>query len=76
MGVSPDKIIYANPCKQRSMLKYARNVDVRLMTADNLVRLSEGALYTSVLNSKSINVCLTKKPTKRTNSAVESCSQS
>jgi hypothetical protein len=37
MGVSSDLVIYANPCKQRSMLQYARNNEVRMMTADNLV---------------------------------------
>jgi len=35
MGVPADKVIYANPCKQRSMLKFARSKGVRLMTADN-----------------------------------------
>jgi len=41
MGVAPERVIYANPCKQLSMLRYARSVDVRLMTADNLVELEK-----------------------------------
>ena len=39
LGVSPDRIIYANPCKQTSHLKYAAKKDVRLMTFDNELEL-------------------------------------
>lgn len=39
MGVPQRDIIYANPCKQVSMLKYARDADVKLMTADNRAEL-------------------------------------
>lgn len=35
LGVSSDRIIYANPCKQASMIKYAYKNDVDLMTFDN-----------------------------------------
>ena len=35
MGVAPDRIVYANPCKQRSHLKVAANNEVSLMTFDN-----------------------------------------
>jgi ornithine decarboxylase len=35
MGVSPDRIIYANPCKQISHLQYAAQKGVELMTFDN-----------------------------------------
>ncbi|EKX36633.1 hypothetical protein GUITHDRAFT_78760 [Guillardia theta CCMP2712] len=38
-GVLPDHIIYANPCKQESMLRYARSVGVKKMTADNVEEL-------------------------------------
>ncbi|KAJ1471663.1 pyridoxal-dependent decarboxylase [Baffinella frigidus] len=38
-GISPDLIIYANPCKQASMLRYARSVGVTKMTADNVEEL-------------------------------------
>ena len=39
MGVPVDQIIYANPCKQASMLRFARGSNVRLMTADNVDEL-------------------------------------
>lgn len=35
LGVSPDRIIYANPCKQTSYIKYAYKQGVDLMTFDN-----------------------------------------
>lgn len=39
MGVSPDRIIFANPCKQASHLRYAAANDVALMTFDNEAEL-------------------------------------
>jgi ornithine decarboxylase len=39
LGVTSENIIYANPCKQANMLRYAREVGVRLMTADNVEEL-------------------------------------
>jgi ornithine decarboxylase len=41
MGCSPEQIIYANPCKQPSMLKYVREQNVPLMTADNHPELNK-----------------------------------
>lgn len=38
-GVSPSRIIYANPCKQMSMLKYAAKQGVEKMTFDNEAEL-------------------------------------
>lgn len=38
-GVSPSRIIYANPCKQKSFLKYAAKHGVDLMTFDNEAEL-------------------------------------
>jgi ornithine decarboxylase len=35
LGVSTERIIYANPCKTRSYIDYARRVGVNLMTFDN-----------------------------------------
>ncbi|XP_038057602.1 ornithine decarboxylase-like [Patiria miniata] len=35
LGVPPSRIIFANPCKQRSHLKYAAKEGVDLMTFDN-----------------------------------------
>ncbi|KAK3794571.1 hypothetical protein RRG08_003720 [Elysia crispata] len=43
-GVSPARIIYANPCKQKSFLKYAAKYGVDLMTFDNeaeLIKIKE-----------------------------------
>jgi len=40
-GVAPDRIIYANPCKQISALKYARDHGVSLMTFDNMSELEK-----------------------------------
>lgn len=39
MGVSPDRIIFANPCKQASHIRYAAANDVALMTFDNEAEL-------------------------------------
>jgi ornithine decarboxylase len=39
MGVEPQNLIYANPCKQANMLRFAREVEVRKMTADNIEEL-------------------------------------
>jgi len=39
MGVSPERIIFANPCKQTSHVKYAKTTGVKLMTFDNKLEL-------------------------------------
>ena len=39
LGVPPECIIYANPCKQISHLKYAAERGVELMTFDNELEL-------------------------------------
>lgn len=39
LGSHPDSLIYANPCKQANMLRYARSVGVRKLTADNVEEL-------------------------------------
>jgi len=39
MKVAPSRIIYANPCKQVSFVKYAAKSEVDLMTFDNEVEL-------------------------------------
>ncbi|KAG8451608.1 hypothetical protein GDO86_003704 [Hymenochirus boettgeri] len=41
IGVTPDRIIYANPCKQISQIKYAAKNGVQMMTFDNEVELSK-----------------------------------
>ncbi|KAF9435812.1 hypothetical protein BGZ76_005496 [Entomortierella beljakovae] len=39
MGVDPSRIIYANPCKQNSFVKYAYQNKIRMMTFDNAEEL-------------------------------------
>jgi len=39
MKVSPNRIIYANPCKQKSYIEYAAKHDVSMMTFDNEIEL-------------------------------------
>ena len=39
LGVAPEYIIYANPCKQISHIKYAARNGVALMTFDNELEL-------------------------------------
>ncbi|KAI3914053.1 hypothetical protein MKW98_010865 [Papaver atlanticum] len=36
LGVSPDRIVYANPCKSESHIKYAATVGVNLTTFDSI----------------------------------------
>lgn len=39
LGVPSDRVIYANPCKQSSHIKYAARHQVDLMTFDNETEL-------------------------------------
>lgn len=39
MGVKPDRIVYANPCKQSNYIRFANKVGVDLMTFDNVNEL-------------------------------------
>jgi len=41
LGVSPHRIIFANPCKQASYIKYANKVGVDYMTFDNELELKK-----------------------------------
>ena len=34
LKVSPDRIVFAHPCKQLSHLKYAKENDIKMLTAD------------------------------------------
>ena len=43
LGVPPERIIYANPCKQVSQIKYAANNGVQMMTFDSEVELMKVA---------------------------------
>jgi len=40
-GISPDRIIFANPCKMKSHLEYAKSSNVDLMTFDNTHELTK-----------------------------------
>ena len=39
LGARPDQIIYANPCKQSSHIRYARDSKVDLLVFDNMEEL-------------------------------------
>lgn len=41
LGVEPSRIIYANPCKQASMIKYAAKNNVEMMTFDSEAELQK-----------------------------------
>lgn len=43
LGVDPSRIIYANPCKQVSQIKYASANGVQMMTFDSEVELKKVA---------------------------------
>ncbi len=45
LGVSPSRIIYANPCKQISHLKYAAKKGIELMTFDDELELHKVKKY-------------------------------
>jgi len=45
LGVDPSRIIYANPCKQISALRFAREKGVNLMTFDNVSELEKIEKY-------------------------------
>ncbi|XP_050209136.1 ornithine decarboxylase-like [Mercurialis annua] len=41
LGVSPDRIVYANPCKAGNHIKYAANVGVNLTTFDSIYEIDK-----------------------------------
>lgn len=45
LGVDANRIIYANPCKQVSQIKYASAHGVQMMTFDSDVELMKVARY-------------------------------
>ncbi|GJJ69463.1 ornithine decarboxylase [Entomortierella parvispora] len=64
MGVDPSRIIYANPCKQNSFVKYAYQNKVRMMTFDNAEELykikkfhPEAQLVLRILTDDSKSLC-------------------
>ncbi|KAF9110636.1 hypothetical protein BGX27_006057 [Mortierella sp. AM989] len=64
MGVDSSRIIYANPCKQNSFVKYAYQNKVRMMTFDNAEELHkikrfhpEAQLVLRILTDDSKSLC-------------------
>ncbi|KAL2136770.1 hypothetical protein VTI74DRAFT_1422 [Chaetomium olivicolor] len=64
MGVDPSRIIYAQPCKTNSYVRYVANQNVRQMTFDNadelrkIARLFPGAeLFLRILTDDSSSLC-------------------
>ena len=58
LGVSPDRIIYANPCKQASHIKYACKKGVATMTFDNEVELHKVEYFWVYIHSTVCVACV------------------
>lgn len=63
-GVDPNRIIYAQPCKTKSYLRYAARVGVKQMTFDNADELykikstfPDAELYLRILTDDSTSLC-------------------
>ncbi|CAI7652635.1 hypothetical protein N7455_000541 [Penicillium solitum] len=63
-GIDPSRIIYAQPCKTKSYLRYAAEVGVKQMTFDNADELykikatfPEAELYLRILTDDSTSLC-------------------
>lgn len=63
-GVDPSRIIYAQPCKTKSYLRYASEVGVKQMTFDNVDELykikatfPDAELYLRILTDDSTSLC-------------------
>jgi len=63
-GVSPSRIIYANPCKMKSHIRYAKSMGVEMMTFDNkdeLLKCAEvypnAKLVLRIITDDSNSVC-------------------
>uniref|UniRef100_A0A8C9G2R5 Orn/DAP/Arg decarboxylase 2 N-terminal domain-containing protein n=1 Tax=Pavo cristatus TaxID=9049 RepID=A0A8C9G2R5_PAVCR len=41
LGISPENIIYTNPCKQASQIKYAAKAGINIMTCDSDIELKK-----------------------------------
>lgn len=64
MGVDPSRIIYAQPCKTKSYIRYAAQQDVKQMTFDNtdeLYKIKElfpdAELFLRILTDDSASLC-------------------
>ncbi|KAJ6104458.1 Ornithine decarboxylase [Penicillium sp. IBT 18751x] len=63
-GIDPSRIIYAQPCKTKSYLRYAKQVGVKQMTFDNADELykikatfPDAELYLRILTDDSTSLC-------------------
>lgn len=63
-GIDPTRIIYAQPCKTKSYLRYAKEVGVKQMTFDNADELykikatfPDAELYLRILTDDSTSLC-------------------
>lgn len=63
-GIDPSRIIYAQPCKTKSYLRYAKEVGVKQMTFDNADELykikatfPDAELYLRILTDDSTSLC-------------------
>jgi ornithine decarboxylase len=64
LGTKPDDIIFANPCKQPSHIRFAEKVGVRMMTFDNVEEMRkikkfhpEARLVMRILGDDSSSLC-------------------
>lgn len=64
LGVDPSRLIYANPCKQASFIRYAAQHGVKKMTFDNVEELEkikrffpEAELVLRILTDDSKSLC-------------------
>lgn len=64
LGVDPSRIIYANPCKQASFIRYSAQQNVNRMTFDNVEELykikkyyPEAELVLRILTDDSMSLC-------------------
>ena len=64
LGVDPSRIIYAQPCKTKSYIRYARDNHVKQMTFDNADELykiqkifPDAELYLRILTDDSASLC-------------------
>lgn len=64
LGVDPSRIIYANPCKQQSFIRYSKKQNVKKMTFDNAEELykikalfPDAELVLRILTDDSSSLC-------------------
>lgn len=50
LGIAPERIIYANPCKESAYIKYARSTDVDMLVLDTTYEIYKIKLYHPAAN--------------------------